>query len=75
MWMGTRRAGFGIAHGVVEVEELAVKARAVGMVVPKQPHHLELFVSAAATAAEVGAARLDLLLQPARPHAQSQPAT
>ena len=43
------------------------------MVGPKQPHHLELFVRAAAAAAEIRAARLDLLLEPARPDAQSEP--
>ena len=65
--------GLRIAHGVVEVEELAVKARPVRLVVPQQPHHLELFVGAAAAAAEIGAAGLDLLLQPTHPHAQPQP--
>ena len=52
MWMGTRRGRLRMASGVVEFEELAVIARAVGLVVPQQPHHLDLFVGAATAAVE-----------------------
>ena len=41
--------GLGIASGVVEVEELAVMAHPVRLLLPQQPHHRKLFVGAAAT--------------------------
>src|SRR5690348_8630402 len=65
---------FRTTYGVVELEEFAMMAHALRLVIPECPKHRQLLVGASPPAFEIGATRLDLFPQPADADTESKPA-